>query len=59
MANQHYEIITHPTMKVKEKLYVVEAWNLSLEEFLNKNSGKQIYILESSITTNTIRAIVI
>jgi hypothetical protein len=59
MANQHYEIITHPTMHIKGKLYVVEAWNLSLEEFLNKNAGKQIYILDSSITTNAIRAIVI
>ena len=59
MANQHYEIITNPTININGREYVTEAWDLSLEEFLNKNVGKEIYILESSITTKTIRAIVI
>jgi hypothetical protein len=59
MANQHYEIITHPTMEIEGKVYVVESYNMSLEEFLNKNAGKEIYILENTILTETIRAIVI
>jgi len=59
MANQSYKLITHPVLKVGDKTYVVEAYNISLEEFLNKNAGKEIYILEKSMLEGPIRAIVI
>ena len=45
-------------MKTDDISYIANDWNLSLEQFLIQNAGKQIYILESSITTNQIRAIV-
>ena len=59
MANQHYTIIDNPVMEIDGKCYMASDWNLNLKEFLLQNVGKQIYILESSITTNKIRAIVI
>jgi len=59
MANQHYTLITESTLTIKDKTYVVDSYNSNLEEFLNKNAGKEIYILETSILTETIQAIVI
>ena len=58
MANQYYTLIDKPVMKTDDISYIANDWNLSLEQFLIQNAGKQIYILESSITTNQIRAIV-
>jgi len=58
MANQHYNLISEPVFEIDGKLYETETWNLNLEQFLIQNAGKEIYILESSITTNQIRAIV-
>ena len=52
MANQHYTIIDNPVMEIDGKCYMASDWNLNLKEFLLQNVGKQIYILESSITTN-------
>jgi hypothetical protein len=59
MANQSYKIITHPVLKVGDRTYVVEAYHLELGEFLDKNAGKQIWILEKSLLNGPIRAIVI
>ncbi len=59
MANQYYEVITNSTIELNGSVYTVETWQMNLEEFLNKNAGKEIYILESSIDTNNIRAIVL
>ena len=59
MANQHYTIIDNPILEIGDTVYTAMDWNLNLKEFLIQNAGKQIYILESSITTNKIRAIVI
>lgn len=58
MANQHYTLIQNPTMEIDGRAYVASTWNLNLKDFLLQNAGKEIYILESSITTNKIRAIV-
>ena len=58
MANQHYKIIVNPIMEIDGKSYVASIWNLNLEQFLIQNAGKEIYIVESSITTNQIQAIV-
>lgn len=58
MANQHYTLIDKPVIEIDGKSYIANDWNLSLEQFLIQNAGKEIYILESSITTNQIRAIV-
>ena len=58
MANQHYTIIDKPVMEIGGISYTVSDWNLNLEEFLLQNAGKDIYILESTILTNKIRAIV-
>lgn len=58
MANQHYKIIVNPIMEIDGKSYVASIWNLNLEQFLIQNAGKEIYIVESSITTNKIQAIV-
>ena len=58
MANQHYTLIQNPTMEIDGRTYVASTWNLNLKDFLLQNAGKEIYILESSITTNKIRAIV-
>jgi hypothetical protein len=59
MANQSYKIITHPVLKVGDSSYVVNAYHLELGEFLDKNAGKQIWILENSLLNGPIRAIVI
>jgi hypothetical protein len=59
MANQSYKLITHPVLKVGDRAYVVEAYHLELGEFLDKNAGKQIWILEKSLLAGPIRAIVI
>jgi hypothetical protein len=59
MANQSYKLITHPVLKVGDRSYVVEAYHTTLEDFLNKNAGKQIWILEKSLLEAPIRAIVI
>jgi hypothetical protein len=59
MANQYYELISDATLVIGDTAHVAATWNLNLEQFLTRNAGKQIYILESSITTNQIRAIVI
>jgi len=59
MANQYYKLIQNPVMEIDGKFYMTSDWNLNLKQFLLQNAGKEIYILESSITTNKIRAIVI
>ena len=59
MATQSYKLITHPVLKVGDRSYVVEAYHLELGEFLDKNTGKQIWILEKSLLNGPIRAIVI
>ena len=59
MANQYYKLIQNPVMEINGKFYMTSDWNLNLKQFLLQNAGKEIYILESSITTNKIRAIVI
>lgn len=59
MANQYYKLIQNPFMEIDGKFYMTSNWNLNLKQFLLQNAGKEIYILESSITTNKIRAIVI
>jgi hypothetical protein len=59
MANQYYKLIQNPFMEIDGKFYMTSDWNLNLKQFLLQNAGKEIYILESSITTNKIRAIVI
>jgi hypothetical protein len=59
MTNQSYKLITHPVLKVGDRSYVVEAYHLELGEFLDKNTGKQIWILEKSLLNGPIRAIVI
>ena len=58
MANQHYKIIVNPIMEIDGESYVASVYNLNLEQFLIQNAGKEIYIVESSITTNEIQAIV-
>jgi hypothetical protein len=59
MANQYYKLIQKPGIEINGKFYMTSDWNLNLKQFLLQNAGKEIYILESSITTNKIRAIVI
>lgn len=59
MTNQSYKIITHPVLKVGDRAYVVEAYHSTLEDFLDNNAGKQIWILEKSLLAGPIRAIVI
>jgi len=59
MANQSYKLIDKPTLVIDDKTYIAETCNMNLEQFLNQNAGKEIYILKETITTNQIRAIVI
>jgi hypothetical protein len=59
MANQYYKLIQKSGIEINGKFYMTSDWNLNLKQFLLQNAGKEIYILESSITTNKIRAIVI
>ena len=59
MANQEYKLIDHPYLKLNGINYQVIASGMNLENFLKENPGKQIYILQSSILTENIRAIVI
>lgn len=59
MANQHYKVITNSTIELNGKPYTAATWNMNLEEFLNKNAGKEIFIVESSLSTNNISAIVL
>jgi hypothetical protein len=59
MTNKYYKLIQNPVMEIDGKFYMTSDWNLNLKQFLLQNAGKEIYILESSITTNKIRAIVI
>jgi len=59
MANQNYKLISDPTLVIGNTAYVAATWNMNLEQFLNQNAGKEIYILKETLTTNKIRAIVI
>jgi hypothetical protein len=59
MANQHYTILPMPFLEKNGERYELTDYNLSLEEFLNENFGKDIYIFEKSLTTSTIRAVVL
>jgi len=59
MSNQFYTLLPMPFLEKNGKRYELVDYNLSLEEFLNINSGKDIYIFEESITTNNIKAVVL
>jgi hypothetical protein len=59
MANKHYKIIDNTVIELNGKNYVVETFNLSLKEFLEKNFDKEIYIYGPSLQTQHIRAIII
>lgn len=59
MANQYYELITSPLLVIEGKVHEAKSSNFNLEEFLTVYSGREIYIIEESVQTNNIRAIVI
>lgn len=59
MANQEYKLIDQPTLELNGKVYTAATWSMNLENFLKQHAGKQLYILQSSILTENIRAIVI
>ena len=58
MANQFYTLIETTELQIGEGLFEVKEYNVSLEDFLIQNAGKELYIYVPSITTNNIRAIV-
>jgi hypothetical protein len=59
MANQNYNVIVMPYLEKNGIKYECTNYNLSLSDFLNENTGKEIYIYEPSLTTKNIQAIVI
>lgn len=58
MANQNYTLINAPTIEIEGKSYSASTWNMKLEEFLITHTGKEIYIVASSVQSDRIRAIV-
>jgi hypothetical protein len=59
MANQNYTILPMPFLEKNGERYELIDSNLILEEFLNQNIGKDIYIFKESLTTSNIRAVVL
>jgi hypothetical protein len=58
MTNQYYKVIYEPLLEINGIIYQVQSYNISLDEFLKQNIGKEMYIYAPSMTTDTIRAIV-
>lgn len=59
MANQFYTLIESTELEISEGLFEVKDYNVSLEDFLIQNAGKELYIYAPSVTTKNIQAIVI
>ena len=59
MANQNYTILPMPFLEKNGERYELIDSNLILEEFLNQNIGKDIYIFKESLTTSNIIAVVL
>ena len=53
----HYTMDTHVNIGGRE--YLMQTYNDTLDNFLKRNEGKLIYIKSDSLTSNSLRAIVI
>lgn len=49
--------IENPTIVINGRNYICQTWQMTLDDFLKKYDGKEIYLYE--VSYNNIRAIVI
>lgn len=59
MTNTHYNLINQPNLIIGDKHYMVQNFNMSLKNLLEKYNGSEIYILKETLDQPIIRAIII
>lgn len=59
MANKFYKLIDQPNIEINNRFYTVETYNMNLKVFLETFFDKELYILNTSLSSNQIRGIVI